>query len=87
MTEVYSENMVKDEIVKLSESSRFDEMEKVIQHGSTTVLEHSVKVAYLSYKIAKGLNLDVDYNSLIRGALLHDYFLYDRKDNLHDGFH
>ena len=87
MIEIYSKNMVEDEIVKLSENSRFDEMEQVMQHGSTTVLEHSVKVAYLSCKIADGLNINVDYNSLIRGALLHDYFLYDRKDNTHEGFH
>lgn len=87
MIEIYNENIINDEIVKLSENSRFNEMELVMQHGSTTVLEHSVKVAYLSCKIANGLNLKVNYNSLVRGALLHDYFLYDRKDNKHEGFH
>lgn len=77
------ENIVKG----YKENSRFKEMDNVIQHGETTVLEHSVNVAYLSLKIAFNLKLSVDYNSIIKGALLHDYFLYNRKDKTHKGIH
>ncbi|MEE1313907.1 MAG: HD domain-containing protein [Lachnospiraceae bacterium] len=48
-----------------------------IQHGKTTVYEHSVGVACLSVKISRCLHLNVDERALVRGALLHDYFLYD----------
>lgn len=48
-----------------------------IQHGDTTVLLHCIAVAYFSLKLVRFLGLKCDKDSLIRGALLHDYFLYD----------
>lgn len=53
----------------------FMKMDKFIQHGSTTTLEHSINVSYHSYKVAKRLNMD--YKSAARAGLLHDFFLYD----------
>lgn len=50
---------------------------KFMQHGRTSCFEHSVRVAYLSLLLAKKIRLSVDARSLVRGALLHDYFLYD----------
>ncbi len=50
---------------------------RFIQHGDTSVLLHSVAVAYYSYKLSRRLRLTGDRRALIRGALLHDYFLYD----------
>lgn len=47
------------------------------QHGTVTVFEHSVAVALMCLKLAKLLPGKTDTRSLIRGALLHDYFLYD----------
>lgn len=47
------------------------------QHGSTTVFAHCVKVACFSLFLANKLHLTVDVRALLRGALLHDYFLYD----------
>jgi len=66
-------------------SSCFQQLDKFIQHGKTTVLQHSVFVAYCSYNIGKKLRLKCDYKSLVRGALLHDFFLYDwhEKDKSH----
>ena len=34
-----------------------------------------MKVSFIAYKIAKKTNLDI--NSIARGGLLHDFFLYD----------
>ena len=48
-----------------------------IQHGNVSVYEHCLRVAYLSIEIVTKFNLNVNIRSLIRGALLHDYFLYD----------
>ncbi|MBQ7667862.1 MAG: HD domain-containing protein [Clostridia bacterium] len=57
------------------------ELEKrYMQHGNTSAFLHSLKVACVSYSIAKKLKLKVDEKSLIRGSLLHDYFLYDWHD-------
>lgn len=63
--------------IRNGENSRFISSKRFTQHGSTSVYRHSVNVAYLSYRFAKRLHLNVDSRALIRGALLHDYFLYD----------
>ena len=56
-------------------------MKKFIQHGDTSVFDHCIAVAKFSLLIAYSLErifkIDVDKDSLVRGALLHDYFLYD----------
>ena len=52
-------------------------MDTFIQHANVSCLEHSISVAYYSYLLCRKLNLSVDYRSIIRGALLHDFFLYD----------
>lgn len=72
-------------IYELEEQGRLGQEKEYIQHGTTTVYEHSVRVAYISLLIAHRLKLKVDYKSMIRGALLHDYFLYDwhEKDDSH----
>ena len=48
-----------------------------IQHGRFSVYAHSFLVASLCVYIAERLSLRHDTRSLVRGALLHDYFLYD----------
>lgn len=58
-------------------SSRFDENENYIQHGKTTVKCHCINVAHTAYYITHKLHINVNEEELIRGALLHDYFLYD----------
>lgn len=58
-------------------SAQVSTMKNCTQHGSTSVYRHSVRVAYLSYRIASALPVKIDYVSLVNGAFLHDYFLYD----------
>ncbi|HEX2986304.1 MAG TPA: HD domain-containing protein [Caproiciproducens sp.] len=53
------------------------QMKKYIQHADISCLEHSVSVAYYAFALCRRLNMNVDCKSLIRGALLHDFFLYD----------
>lgn len=48
-----------------------------MQHGHLSCYCHSLFVAYISLRIVKSLHLNANERSLIRGALLHDYFLYD----------
>jgi uncharacterized protein len=55
-----------------------------VQHGETTVFEHCLSVAKFSLLMAhfleRTLKIEIDKDSLVRGALLHDYFLYDWHD-------
>lgn len=50
------------------------------QHRTTTTFDHSIGVVYFSLLIAKYFRLKVSEKELVRGALLHDYFLYDWHD-------
>lgn len=47
-----------------------------MQHGSVSVFEHSVCVALVCLWLVHRLHLKVNQRALVRGALLHDYFLY-----------
>ena len=74
------EKLIENEIKYLLANSRFIETKLYIQHGSTTVFNHCINVACMSLYIAdfmKKKNIQVNRKSLVRGALLHDYFLYD----------
>ncbi|MBQ9011394.1 MAG: HD domain-containing protein [Bacilli bacterium] len=46
---------------------------KLIEHHGISRFDHSVRVSYYSYKIAKMMHLD--YEQTARGGLLHDFFL------------
>lgn len=72
--------------LELLDNSRYSMTKDFIQHGSVSVYEHCISVAAESVRLARAMKLDVDIDSLIRGALLHDYFLYDWHDNP-DGRH
>lgn len=58
-------------------SDSFKSEMRYIQHGTISCYEHSMAVAYMSISIALRQKKYVDMRSLVRGALLHDYFLYD----------
>lgn len=52
-----------------------------LQHGTTTILEHSIGVAAQALWLADHMHCRIDETALIRGALLHDYYLYDWHDS------
>ena len=54
-------------------------------HGRVTTLDHSLFVAYLSFRAARALGLDAA--AAARGGLLHDLYLYDSRDkSAHPGW-
>ena len=59
----------------------FLSQKKYMQHGKTSVYTHVMNVCDMSVSIALKLKLKVDMESLVRGSLLHDYFLYDWHEN------
>lgn len=75
-------------------SANFQRTKEHIQHGNMTVNEHCIDVAKTSLMIKKKLHITCNQRDLVRGALLHDYFLYDwhKKDlknphKLHGFYH
>lgn len=66
------------DIIMSDEAQR---MKEFTQHGTTSVFEHALAVAKFSLIFAINLEaltgIKVDRTALVRGALLHDYFLYD----------
>ena len=55
----------------------YKSMKKIMHHKKTSAYRHSLKVAYLSYLFVKKHKCNIDLDKLIKGALLHDYYLYD----------
>lgn len=71
------------EAARLEREGRLGLCREFVQHGDVSVYEHVVAVAVESCRMADALarhGIAVDRPSLVRGALLHDYFLYDWHD-------
>ena len=58
-------------------SANFRKTREHIQHGNVTVNDHVMDVARYSLAISEKLHIPCSRRELVRGALLHDYFLYD----------
>lgn len=61
-------------------TKEFAAMKGYRHHIKGSVYDHSIKVAYLCYKHYKRFGADIELRELLRGALLHDYYLYDWHD-------
>ena len=74
---------VRDVALQLEKDGRLGLTRSFIQHGDVSVYEHVLSVAHMSIRMARVLSrvgLAIDVHALARGALLHDYFLYDWHD-------
>ena len=65
-------NIVKD----ILDNEQFKKLSDYPHHGDNRK-NHCIRVSYYSYKIAKRIN--IDYKSVARAGLLHDFFLVDYK--------
>lgn len=70
-------NQIHTEASDILQSKNFRRMKKYIQHGNVTVNAHVMNVARYSVVFSERLHIPCNKRDLIRGALLHDYFLYD----------
>lgn len=77
---------IREDAQDILHSANFRRTRQHIQHGTMTVNSHCMAVAkcslYFSEKLAV-LHIRCNRRELIRGALLHDYFLYDWHDKEH----
>ena len=63
-------------------------MQEYKQHGKTSTYDHCMSVVRASYKLDRILHTHCDKKALLRGAMLHDLFLYDWHDSTsHQGLH
>lgn len=74
---------IREDALDILASPNFCSTKAHIQHGNVTVKEHCINVAKVSLIISKKLPISCSRRELIRGALLHDYFLYDWHDKDH----
>lgn len=74
----------KDEIEDILSGIRSDEhvleMKKYIQHGQFSTYSHCENVAAASYVLNRLLHTHADMDILLKGASLHDFYLYDWHD-------
>ncbi|SEP76037.1 uncharacterized protein SAMN02910289_00560 [Lachnospiraceae bacterium RM5] len=76
-----NEALYNETIRELANDPLVRSMENYSQHGSSNTFKHCMHVAEVSGKISKFLRLKVNTKDLARGAMLHDFFLYD----IHNG--
>lgn len=74
-----SRDLFYTELNRLLMDPKVKHMKDFPQHHGTNTLSHSVKVAEESFRLAERLGWKIDERELARGALLHDYYLYDIK--------
>lgn len=71
------ERQIREMAPDILQSHNFNRMKEYIQHGDVTVNAHVLRVARCSIALSEYLHISCSRRELIRGALLHDYFLYD----------
>ncbi|MBQ3425800.1 MAG: HD domain-containing protein [Clostridia bacterium] len=81
---VVMENVMEREVIscmrEMMKNSRLSDMIDHNQHGDTPCLAHTIAVVYCALDIANKLKIKINKKELIRGGILHDYFLYDWHD-------
>ncbi|MCI6639621.1 MAG: HD domain-containing protein [Pygmaiobacter massiliensis] len=63
----------------MQQDPRVQVMRQFRHHYFTNTYEHCCHVAIYSYLLARRFHLKIDEEALVRGALLHDYYLYDTR--------
>ncbi len=56
-------------------------MKQCIQHGCVSTYDHVLNVVRLSFYLNRRLRLGAPSRELVRGAFLHDFYLYDWHEN------
>lgn len=62
----------------LLETEAVQSMAQWLHHGKVSCLDHTVAVAFVSFRWAKRLGLDKE--AVARAGLLHDLYLYHKRD-------
>ena len=68
---------IHDHLSDILKNGHVKRMKGFIQHGRVSTYDHCKSVTRLSYRINRALHLHADEGRLLRGAMLHDFYLYD----------
>ena len=91
--EVKSNETLKKERDDILNSILADEnvqkMKNYVQHGRVSTFDHCEEVARVSDRINELFHLSADRETMLKGAMLHDFYLYDwhEKDGGTHNFH
>lgn len=61
----------------LSLDPPLQQMKLYPHHGQVSTYDHCMHVAMFSYELVRRLRLDINLDTLLTGAMLHDFYLYD----------
>ena len=64
----------------VSDTEEAARMKGFVQHGHISTYQHVMNVVEMSCLLDRALHLHSDRKSLVRGAFLHDFYLYDWHD-------
>ena len=78
--------LLREHASDILKSENFRSTKNYIQHGTMPVHRHSIDVAEKSIAISKFLRIPCNEREMVRGALLHDYFLYDWHDKSRENY-
>lgn len=67
--------------ISLREDPSVQELKKYPNHRISNLFDHSSRVAECAYDMSRRLHMSVDGKSLARGAMLHDFYLYQAWGN------
>ena len=70
-----------DTFIWLRENPTIQELKKYSNHNISNLFDHSSRVAVCAYDLSRRFHVNVDGNSLAKGAMLHDYYLYCAREN------
>lgn len=71
------QRQIRENAPDILQSENFKSTRRYIQHGNMTVNDHVLSVARCSLDLSDRLHIRCSKREMVRGALLHDYFLYD----------
>ncbi len=78
--------LLKKHASDILQSENFKSTRNYIQHGTIPVHSHCIDVARKSVALNNFFHMHCNERELIRGALLHDYFLYDWHDKNRENY-
>ena len=64
----------------LKKNVHVQKMKNYIQHGKITTFKHCERVAAMSYFLNRRFHLHADNVTMLKAAMLHDFYLYDWHD-------
>lgn len=79
MNKIYNDKAFMNIASPILNHQEFLKTKSIVHHGNTRY-NHSVRVAYVAYKLSKYLGCDV--KSTVRGGALHDFFLVRDDKNI-----